>query len=126
MCSARPVDGICFDVEHNAFWYDPWGPRPADLEEACALARRHLQAAPPLVPIYLHRFIPAEPAQAGNPILSVVQADIICYGADLEDYLAREFGGNGSRPVSPPVGEAGVESIPFWGDIVLGRHRGGL
>lgn len=122
----RPADGICFDIEHNAFWYEPWGPRPADLEDACALARRHLAATPTLVPIYAHRYIPVEPARVGNPVLSIVQADVICYGANLEDYLAREFGEDDRRRYPPQIGQAALESIPFWGDVVMGRHRGGL
>jgi hypothetical protein len=116
----RPADGICFDIEHNGFWYDRWGPRPSDLAEACALARRQVSAAPKLVPVYSHRFIVAEPARAGNPVLSVVQADILYYGDDLEDYLAHEFEG---RRVRRPPTSAG--SVPFWDDIVMGRHRGG-
>jgi hypothetical protein len=115
-----PADGICFDIEHNAFWYDAWGPRPDDVEEACALARSYMDRAPKLVPIYSHRYIPAEPARAGNPILSVYQADIICYGENLPDYLAREFGEGRSLPATDRAG-----SIPFWGDILRGRYQGG-
>ncbi len=28
---AWPLDGMCFDIEHNVFWLDEWGPRPDDL-----------------------------------------------------------------------------------------------
>ena len=115
----RPTEGICFDIEHNAFWYEPWGARPDDLEQAIDLARSHLATAPRLVPVYSHRYIVAEPSRAGNPILSVVQADIVCYGADLEDYLRREFGED--RSPQPQADATG--SVPFWGDIVAGHYQ---
>ena len=47
----RPIDGICFDVEHNSFWYPPWGERPERLEDGLEMARASLAAAPPLIPI---------------------------------------------------------------------------
>ncbi len=54
------ADGIAFDVE-NGVWASTWGPRPVDTAEAVADVRRLLAAAPPLAPVYGHRFIPAEP-----------------------------------------------------------------
>ena len=30
----RPIEGICFDVEHNGFWMAHCGSRPAGTEEA--------------------------------------------------------------------------------------------
>ncbi|WP_405770013.1 hypothetical protein [Streptomyces sp. NBC_01538] len=30
--------GVLFDVEHNRFWYDAWGERPADAVAALATA----------------------------------------------------------------------------------------
>src|SRR5262245_43644792 len=29
-----PADGICFDIEHNAFWLDTWGQKPDSNEAA--------------------------------------------------------------------------------------------
>jgi hypothetical protein len=85
------ADGIAFDVE-NGIWASTWGPRPVNTADAVAHARRLVAAAPPLVPVYSHRFIPAEPHAIGNPVFSIVQTDIICYGMDLADYLHAEFG----------------------------------
>lgn len=87
-----PLDGICFDIEHNTFWLDEWGKRPATLPEAFEVARRAVAEAPVLIPICSHRYIPAEPSEPGNPVFSVHQTDIIYYGADLLDYLHNEFG----------------------------------
>ncbi len=86
-----PLEGICFDIEHNQFWLDDWGERPADLHEAFDVARRAVAEAPVLIPICSHRYIPAEPSDPDNPVFSVYQTDIIYYGADLMDYLQNEF-----------------------------------
>src|SRR6266852_8356929 len=72
---AWPADGICFDVEHNAFWLPSWGPRPETLDAAVAVTRTALAAVPVLIPVYSHRYIPAEPMVAGNPVYSVYQTD---------------------------------------------------
>src|SRR5262245_12201831 len=50
-----PRQGIVFDVEHNAFWLEEWGPRPETLAEAKQVAERLVAAAPRLIPIYQHR-----------------------------------------------------------------------
>jgi hypothetical protein len=86
-----PIEGICFDIEHNAFWLAEWGARPSNLREAFEVARRAVAEAPVLIPIYSHRYIPAVPSESGNPVFSVYQTDIIYYGADLMDYLQNEF-----------------------------------
>ena len=89
------------------------------------IARARVAAAPTLVPIYSHRYIPAEPLRVDNPVLSVQHADVICYGENLRDYLDKEFGSDGWAPPSA-AGIRAVEAIPLWGGIVLGRHQGGL
>ena len=108
-----PRQGVLFDIEHNGFWLDEWGPRPSTLEEAKRVADELIEAAPRLIPIYLHRMMPAEPHLPGNPVFSVHQTDIIVYGVDLRDYLIHEFlreeeGMNtGSEPINP-------RQIVFW------------
>jgi hypothetical protein len=86
-----PLDGVLFDVEHNGFWLEAWGPRPDSLEAALQTAGELIAAAPRLVPIYGHRMMPDEPHEAGNPVFSVHQTDIIYYGVYLADYLRTEF-----------------------------------
>jgi hypothetical protein len=86
-----PTNGVLFDVEHNAFWLEEWGPRPPASIDALNVISELLRAAPRLIPIFSHRMMPDEPHAAGNPVLSVHQTDIIYYGFDLADYLHREF-----------------------------------
>lgn len=104
-----PREGITFDVEHNRFWLEEWGPRPASVQEALKMARELVAAAPRLIPIYSHRMMPAEPHMAGNPVFSVHQTDIIHYGFDLADYLRNEFGLPGREPWPEKV-----RPIRFW------------
>jgi hypothetical protein len=88
---AWPLDGMYFDIEQNAFWLKEWGPKPLNLDDTFNIARQTVMEAPVLIPIYSHRYIPAEPNQSGNPILSVHQTDIIYYGNDLASYFSHEF-----------------------------------
>jgi hypothetical protein len=109
-----PFDGIRFDIEHNSFWLPQWGQRPAELSSAIELARAAVAAAPRLIPVYSHRFLPAEPLESGNPVLSVYQTDIIYYGRDLRSYFAHEFGGRNyiESTISEP------RQIRFWSVLV--------
>jgi len=108
-----PVAGLLYDVEHNALWLADWGPRPADADQARLLAAAALAKAPMLAPVWAHRYLPTEPAEAGNPVLSVHQSDIVVYGVDLADYLSREFGAVTERATQTPV-----RAAPFWSQLV--------
>ncbi|MEV5294958.1 hypothetical protein AB0K64_27420 [Streptomyces sp. NPDC053741] len=86
-----PVEGVLLSIEHNRFWYQAWGERPADDAAALATGRYRLEEVPVLVPVYAHRYVPAGQGSFGHPVLSVWQTDIIYYGEDLVDYTHREF-----------------------------------
>ncbi len=103
-----------FDIEHNDFWWEAWGKRPPALSEACAIAQAKVEGTPRLIPVYGHRYLPAEPASSGNPVFSVHQTDIIVYGRDLRTYLACDFG-----PVDWSEAVRGnLRRIRFWSDLV--------
>jgi hypothetical protein len=104
-----PRDGILFDVEHNGFWLEEWGPRPRSLAEAQRRVNELLAAAPKLIPIFAHRMMPDEPHEPGNPVFSVHQTDIIYYGFDLADYLRNEF----HLPDREPWPQT-IRPIRFW------------
>jgi hypothetical protein len=111
-----PYEGICFDIEHSAFWPQEWGARPASLTEACAVAKEKVDAAPKLVPILGHRYLPDRPNEADNPVFSVYQTDIIYYGSDLWNYFENEFGHyfkTSGHNVTEPL-----RRIEFWSDLV--------
>lgn len=111
-----PWEGAAFDIEENAFWLDEFDPRPSQLEEALRVARPHFDAAPKLIPIFAHRSIVSVPHAPGNPILSVYQTDIICYGLDLADWISREFGPKRSTS-SPSL----TVDLGLWTRIMYSR-----
>lgn len=110
----RVYSGIHFDIEHNKTWLSRWGERPSSLAEAKAIADADMKTWPRLVPVSGHRYLPVDPCLDGNPVISIWQTDIIYYGADLADYLVREFvSGPGERPF-PDL----RRRIPVWSDFV--------
>jgi hypothetical protein len=104
-----PHDGILFDIEHNGFWLEDWGPRPRTLADTKRAASDLVAAAPKLIPIFAHRMMPEEPHLPGNPVFSVHQTDIIYYGFDLADYLRNDFHLSG-RELWPEK----IRPIRFW------------
>jgi hypothetical protein len=109
----EPLEGILFDVEHNDVWISEWGLRPQSLPSRLQHITRLVGEAPKLLPILSHRFIPASPCETDNPVFSVVQADIIHYGLNLEDYFFREENGWESRAWSEQP-----KHIPFWSSLM--------
>jgi len=111
-----PVDSALFDVRNNEFWPLTWGSRPPDETHAVAVARRHLEEMPKLVPVYGRRYLPAAPAPSPAPVFSVYQTDVIYYGNDLADYLEHEFG------ITKPWTPRPTTRIPFWSDLAEGAE----
>jgi len=111
----RTLSAFVFDVEHANFWMQEWGERPQELSDAFTVIERYLETVPVLIPIHAHRFIPAEPHLAGNPIFSVWQAiDTIYYGYNLQNYLKHEFQLQADDRGQP----SDYRPIRFWSSIV--------
>ncbi|WP_435974084.1 hypothetical protein [Streptomyces sp. Qhu_M48] len=107
-----PADGVLFDVEHSGFWHPSWSPRPSGTDEALRVARAGLAAAPRLVPVFGHRYLPGTAGAWGHPVLSVHQTDVVLYGNDLADYLRREFTGGASSGLTAHA------TADFWSSFV--------
>jgi hypothetical protein len=106
------IDGIEFDATHNGIWLESWGEKPTGKDELREVVAQNVRDAPVLIPIYSHRALPNEPLQAGNPVYSIMQTDIIFYGANLAEYLRHEFGHEGwAQPTQP------LRTIRFWSDL---------
>ena len=86
-----PLEGMLFDIQNNEFWNEQWGEKPKFFEQQKELAEENFRKYPKLIPIYSHRYIPCTPQEAGNPIFSVYQMDIVYYGFDLATYFRNEF-----------------------------------
>ena len=111
-----PFEGIMFDVESSDFWLDDWGMKPKSEADRRSIVKSAIVKAPKLIPIFSHRFVPAEPSEAGNPVFSVHQTDIIYYGNDLADYFHRDF-----RVPLPEGAATQPRSIRFWEDSLKWR-----
>jgi hypothetical protein len=112
-----PLEGLLFDIEHNALWWPEWGEKPVGLEARKSVLRQVVSRAPKLIPLIGHRYLPEQPHEAGNPVFSVYQSDVIYYGTDLADYFKREFEGWNRRPWPEHI-----KYIPFWSDLVERHH----
>ena len=73
------------------------------------MTRAYLDAVPTLIPVYSHRFLPATPCEAGNPIFSMFGTDTIIYGGDLLEYFCFEF-----KVDSPRAEKPLLKKIAFW------------
>jgi hypothetical protein len=107
-----PFELFWFDVEKNESWWPEWGEKPAGVTGQRDRLKEIFNSAPKLIPLFGHRYIPAEPFEIGNPVLSVYQMDVICYGTDLDDWLRREQHGWASRPWG------NIKEITFWSEVL--------
>jgi hypothetical protein len=109
--------GVAFDIEHNACWLqNRWGPRPKTLAECIDIARKDFVTWPKLLPVYGHRFLAAEPCLPDNPVFSIMQTDIIYYGANLAHYLLQEFIQD-HKNYAANTYEQGIRQIEVWSDF---------
>jgi len=100
-----------FDIKNSDYWHESLGQKPENLDEAVDQALTVIRQWPPLVRIYSHRFMPTDPHEPGNPVISVFQAgDTVYYGSNLLEYFAKEFGLDIAYTSSSP------KPIPYWGD----------
>ncbi len=110
------IDGLLSETLDQQYWHHSWGPCPHPLEERRARMTELVAAAPPLIPIFGHRFLIDH---GPRPVLSIMGTDVVVYGDDLRDYLLHEL-----RDVldmvgvqyAAPVGDA--PHIPFWNHII--------
>jgi len=107
------LHGIEFDIEKNNLWLARWGKKPDEFGAALEIARRDFKTWPRLLPIFGHRFLAAEPCREGNPVFSIMQTDIVYYGADLAHYLVNEF--INKPPLS--IEKQPIKRIEIWSDF---------
>ncbi|HEV2654242.1 MAG TPA: hypothetical protein VGT82_04760 [Ktedonobacteraceae bacterium] len=135
------LGGFAFDAIYNneRFWHPEWGEKPLTEEEAHERLKPILDAAPRLIPLADHAYLLAEPCQAGNPVLSIWQSDIIVSAPDLRTYLLGSFGNlrndlshsllqlsnRDRKRVNKEIKslmdkkEHEYQAIPFWGDYLF-------
>ena len=114
--------GVEYDVQHNNLWLERWGERPNSQPAALEIARADFATWPKLLPIHSHRFLAAEPLRVGNPVFSIMQTDIIYYGANLQHYLAHEFlrGRYHSADYNTHTYGQKIRRVDVWSDFAEG------
>jgi hypothetical protein len=121
------VTGLQFAVEEADLWRPVSGNRPATAASRADRVRGLVAQAPRLIPVFGHRYLLAEPTPAGHPVFSIMQSDIIIYGADLRTYFLADFADlldldrEGVRTEVDEAIQAGFSTfaaIPFWGDLL--------
>lgn len=117
---AAVLSGIEFDIRENGLWLHRWGKRPAELAAAIEIARQDFARWPKLLPIFGHRFLAADPCSAGNPVFSILQTDIIYYGANLAQYLVNEFV---DMDWAPQPSAQDIRHIDVWSDFAEDPDR---
>lgn len=98
-------NGIEFDLQHGTTWLKRWGEPPKEIDARIEIFRADFQSWPALVPVMGHRFLRIDPCNSGQPVYSIVQTDIIYYGANLASWLAMEF-------LRRPMSEREIKSLP--------------
>lgn len=79
------------------------------------ICKNEMTKVPKLIPIYSHRYIPSEPQEAGNPVFSVHQTDIIYYGENLLSYLQVEFNAKKYSDIKSDS----IRHINIWSELVV-------
>lgn len=109
------LKGVLFDVEHNDIWLKRWGVRPDNRFDMISVVVDDFQSWPKLLPFW-GGYLPANPCEAGNPVFSVKQTDVIYIGGNLADCLISRY-----------LDYEGMQSrankmIEVWSDFAEGRE----
>lgn len=105
-----PFEGFWFDVQ-NGLWWPEWGEKPERPADQHDRLRSVFAAAPKLIPLASHRYLPEEPFERGNPVISVHQSDVIWFGATLSDWMKCET-------FDPSAQGASTKEVRFWSEAV--------
>ena len=108
----RPIKGL-LEYPRDIYWSDNWGEEPNNEEEREKVILSKMRHAPQMIPIYGHRYM-AESEESENPVFSICDVDIICYGKNLFTYLCTEFG----IIEKPQILLDKLVYVPFWSDFL--------
>ncbi len=115
----RVNDGILADVL-SGVWFERWGVRPDGQDAGARHVTSLINEAPPLLPIFNHRFLPSQPVVSGLPVLSIFGTDAVIYGDDLRHYLLNEFWELLALDFAPARAERAIntQEMLFWGILL--------
>jgi len=107
--------GVAAEVDAG-FWPQAWGAKPASGPERVAQLDDFWAIWPKLLPLTGHRALPVSPAQAGNPVFSLMQTDIIYYGFSLVDWFQLDHSDRSSSHAKFHASKPS-RHIPGWSDF---------
>ena len=107
------LDGLLSNTFDQQYWHHSWGPCPRPMDQRRARMAELIAAAPPLIPIFGHRFVVDH---GPLPVLSIMGTDVVVYGHDLRDYLLHELRNVLDIEYLTPRGD--VPHIPFWNHLL--------
>jgi hypothetical protein len=110
-----PIESLLTSIARGFAWRPEWGEKPESPDARKEVARPFVSRAPKLIPLRSHQYLPEQPHEEGNPVLSAVYSDVF-YGLNLADYIEREFGGERNRPMPP---SRQIKRIEFWSDLIV-------
>jgi hypothetical protein len=111
-----PIESLLTSIARGFAWRPEWGEKPESPDARKEVARPFVSRAPKLISLRSHQYLPEQPHEEGNPVLSAVYSDVIFYGLNLADYIEREFGGERNRPMPP---SRQIKRIEFWSDLIV-------
>lgn len=94
-------------------WSDLWGEEPDNEAEKNIVIMEKLDRAPILIPLFKHRYISSQ-FDEGNPVFSIYEWDIICYGENLTEYFNIEFGFKNHSTIEYEQ----IKKVDFWSDLL--------
>lgn len=110
-----PVLSLSKNISLNNFWSDSWGQKPQDKNHALSLAKKLLEKAPVLVPIYRNCYAPSTPNMAGNPVFYIDTEEVKVLSFDLSAFFKEiEFVKAGSGVFKPLARKSKVLDMPAW------------
>ncbi|XP_061371588.1 uncharacterized protein LOC133314160 [Gastrolobium bilobum] len=110
-----PSSSILRRVSDHRFWHPSWGPQPPEPTHA---ARRLLNDAPILVPIYRHCYMPSSRDVAGNPVFYVDhRGDVRLLSFDIAGFFREAEFMSESEDLEPVWAATTARRIEFWSEM---------
>jgi hypothetical protein len=109
----RPQNDL-LELLEEIYWCKDWGEEPTNIDTRNKFIKESIKSAPPLIPIFTHRYLPIYDVNSSNPVFSIHGTDVIYYGNDLATYLQIEFGNEKNKIHD----YSNVQAVPFWSDLL--------
>jgi len=93
-------------------WLASWGEKPETREDQEGHLDSLIAKAPPLIPVFRHRYLVAD---ATSAVLSIKGGDVIVFAISFRQYLINELSAVLQVPAEVP---REIPLIPFWSELI--------